>query len=153
MHTKLGQLLGHLSSTVGKRESLFWNLSYLKVKCPLSQRFDFPFGSYSLDIRKALRSTIRSELISDTNLKNAVSWSEVSKFTFSLGVSRLYDPKGKSKRCDSDLNRFRVKLATCKDSSLIRLPPCEATFKQHVLRTSLQKIWKNAHEEISLISH
>jgi hypothetical protein len=60
-------------------------------------------------------------------------------------ISRLYDPKGKSKRCDSDLNRFRVKLATCKDSSLIRLPPCEATFKQHVLRTSLQtKIWMNA---------
>jgi hypothetical protein len=29
-------------------------------------------------------------------------------------ISRLYDPKGKSKRCHSDLNRFRVKLATCK---------------------------------------
>ena len=27
-------------------------------------------------------------------------------------ISRLYDPKGKSKRCHSDLNRFRVKLAT-----------------------------------------
>jgi hypothetical protein len=35
MHTKLGQLLGHLSSTVGKRESLVWNLSNLKVKCHL----------------------------------------------------------------------------------------------------------------------
>jgi hypothetical protein len=34
-----------------------------------------------------------------------------------------------------------------KDSSLIKLPPCEATFKQHELRTSLQtKIWMNAHE-------
>ena len=29
-------------------------------------------------------------------------------------ISRLYDPKGKSKRCHSDLNRFRVKLATCR---------------------------------------
>ena len=53
-------------------------------------------------------------------------------------MSKLYDPRGKSKRCHSDLNRFRVKLATCKDSSLIRFPPCEATFKQHELRTSLQ---------------
>jgi hypothetical protein len=33
------------------------------------------------------------------------------------------------------------------DSSLIRLSPCEATFKQHVLRTSLQtKIWMDARE-------
>ena len=67
-------------------------------------------------------------------------------------ISRLYDPKGKSKRCHSDLNRFRVKLTTCKDSSLIRLPPCEATFKQHELRTSLQtKIWMNAHEARAVI--
>ena len=29
-------------------------------------------------------------------------------------ISRLYDPKGKSKRCQNDLNRFRVKLATCR---------------------------------------
>jgi hypothetical protein len=29
-------------------------------------------------------------------------------------ISRLYDPKGKSKRCHSDLNRFRVKLVTCR---------------------------------------
>jgi hypothetical protein len=44
------------------------------------------------------------------------------------------------KRCDSDLNRFRVKLATCKDSSLIRLPPCEATFKQHT------KSWRKSDD-------
>jgi hypothetical protein len=53
-------------------------------------------------------------------------------------ISRLYDPKGKSKRCHSDLNRFRVKLATCKDSSLIRLPPCEATFKR--MHTKLRQL-------------
>ena len=29
-------------------------------------------------------------------------------------ISRLYDPKGKSKRCHSDLNRFRAKLAPCR---------------------------------------
>jgi hypothetical protein len=63
-------------------------------------------------------------------------------------ISKLYDPKGKSKRC----HRFCVKLATCKDSSLIKLPPCEATFKQHELRTSLQtKIWMNAHEARAVI--
>ena len=67
-------------------------------------------------------------------------------------ISRLYDPKGKSKRCHSDLNRFRVKLATCKDSSLIKLPPCKATFKQRELRTSLQtNIWMNAHETRAVI--
>ena len=62
-------------------------------------------------------------------------------------ISSLYDPKGKSKCCHSDLNRFCVKLTTCKDSSLIRLSPCEAIFKQDVLRTSLQtQIWMNAHK-------
>jgi hypothetical protein len=33
-----------------------------------------------------------------------------------------------------------------KDSTLVRLPPSEDTFKQHVLRSSYQtKIWLNAH--------
>jgi hypothetical protein len=37
-------------------------------------------------------------------------------------------------------------LATVKDSTLVRLPPSEDTFKQHVLRSSYQtKIWLNAH--------
>jgi hypothetical protein len=31
-------------------------------------------------------------------------------------ISRLHDPKGKSKRCHIDLNKLRVKLATVKDS-------------------------------------
>ncbi len=44
-------------------------------------------------------------------------------------ISRLYDPKGKSKRCHIDLNKLRVKLATVKDSTLVRLPPSEDTFK------------------------
>jgi 5-bromo-4-chloroindolyl phosphate hydrolysis protein len=50
-------------------------------------------------------------------------------------ISRLYDPKGKSKRCHNDLNKLRVKLATVKDSTLVILPPIasEDTFKQHVL--------------------
>jgi hypothetical protein len=43
-----------------------------------------------------------------------------------------------------DLNKLRVKLATVKDSTLVRLPPSEDTFKQHVLRSSYKtKIWLN----------
>jgi hypothetical protein len=38
----------------------------------------------------------------------------------------------------SNLNKFRVRLATKKEASLAKLPPCEATFHQHVLRASLQ---------------
>jgi hypothetical protein len=34
----------------------------------------------------------------------------------------------------SNLNKFRVRLATKKEASLAKLPPCEATFHQHVLR-------------------
>ena len=41
---------------------------------------------------------------------------------------------------------MRVKLETVKDSTLVRLPPSEDTFKQHVLRSSYQaKIWLIAH--------
>jgi hypothetical protein len=37
-------------------------------------------------------------------------------------------------------------LETVKDSTLVRLPPSEDTFKQHVLRSSYQtKIWLIAH--------
>jgi hypothetical protein len=63
-------------------------------------------------------------------------------------MSRLYDPRGKSKRCHSDLNRFCVKLAKCKDSILIRLPPCEAACVGNFLQT---KIWMNAHEARAVI--
>jgi hypothetical protein len=37
---------------------------------------------------------------------------------------------------------LRVKLATSKDVSLSRIPPSEPSFKQHVLRSSLQAtVW------------
>ena len=39
-----------------------------------------------------------------------------------------------------------MKLETVKDSTLVRLPPSEDTFKQHVLRSSYNtKIWLIAH--------
>jgi hypothetical protein len=48
----------------------------------------------------------------------------------------------------SNLNKFRVRLATKKEASLAKLPPCEATFHQHVLRASLQTyIWKSSQKE------
>ena len=61
-------------------------------------------------------------------------------------VCRLYDRKGKLKEDHVDLSKLRVKLATLRDACLVKLPPCEATFTQHVLRSSLQiNIWMTAH--------
>jgi hypothetical protein len=57
-------------------------------------------------------------------------------------VARLYDQKGKIKSAHDNLNRLRVKIAKQKDVSLAKLPPCEVSFVQHVLRASLQTyIW------------
>jgi hypothetical protein len=53
-------------------------------------------------------------------------------------VARLYDQKRKMKSAHDNLNRLRVKIAKQKDVSLAKLPPCEASFVQHVLRASLQ---------------
>jgi hypothetical protein len=70
----------------------------------------------------------------------------------SLAVSRefvasLYDQKAKLRADYSNLNNFRVRLATKKEASLAKLPPCEATFHQHVLRASLQTyIWKSSQK-------
>jgi len=61
-------------------------------------------------------------------------------------VSLLYDPKGKFKSCHHDLNMLRIKLATSKDAPLSRIPPSEPSFKQHVLRSSLQgTVWMTSH--------
>jgi hypothetical protein len=57
-------------------------------------------------------------------------------------VARLYDQKGKMKSAHDNLNRLRVKISKQKDVSLAKLPPCEASFVQHVLRASRQTyIW------------
>jgi hypothetical protein len=47
---------------------------------------------------------------------------------------RLYDQKGKLKEDHVDLNKLRVRLATLRNACLAKLPPCEATSTQHVLR-------------------
>ena len=51
-------------------------------------------------------------------------------------IASLYDLKKKFVSCHENLNKLRVKLATCKDTSLVRLSPSEPSFHQHVLRTS-----------------
>ena len=57
-------------------------------------------------------------------------------------IANLYDLNKKYVSCHENLNEFRVKLATCKDTSLVRLSPSEPSLYQHVLRGSLQtKIW------------
>ena len=61
-------------------------------------------------------------------------------------TSALYDPKAKRKDAIQNLNNLRVKLASKKNASLIKLPPCEASFTQHVRRASWQtKIWMTSH--------
>ena len=56
----------------------------------------------------------------------------------------LYDPMSKLINTHSSLNDMRVKLS--KDKDLACIPPCEDSFKQHVLRAIYQaKIWQNAH--------
>ena len=61
-------------------------------------------------------------------------------------IADLYDPKGKAQSVHGDLNKLRVKSALSKDASLVRLPPSEASFRQHIFRVSLQVyVWMNAH--------
>jgi hypothetical protein len=61
-------------------------------------------------------------------------------------ASVLYDPKGAAKSAHDNVNELRVKTALAKEASLVRLPPSEAAFKQHILRVSLQVyVWMNSH--------
>jgi hypothetical protein len=61
-------------------------------------------------------------------------------------IASLYDLKKKFVSCQENLNKLRLKLATCKDTSLVRLPPSEPPLYQHVLRVSLQiKIWLSSN--------
>jgi hypothetical protein len=55
-------------------------------------------------------------------------------------ISRLYDPKGKSKRCHIDQNKLRVELATVKDSTLVRLPPSETSHTQRSSMTCITRV-------------
>ena len=52
-------------------------------------------------------------------------------------MARLYDQKGKMKSAHDNLNRLRVEITKQKDVNLAKLPLCEASFVQHILRASL----------------
>ena len=61
-------------------------------------------------------------------------------------VVQLYDSRWKIKAEDENLNKLRTRLATVKSACLAKLPSCEATFKQHVLRASLKiYVWMSCH--------
>ena len=101
------------------------------------------FGIVKRTVYKVLKS--KSEEFSDLVL---LGEGNVEVF---LAVSRvcasLYDQKAKLRADYSNLNKFRVRLATKKEASLAKLPPCEATFHQHVLKASLQTyIWKSSQK-------
>ncbi len=52
----------------------------------------------------------------------------------------------RSHASQGDLSSQQVKLASKKDASLAKLPPCEKSFLQHVQRASWQtKVWTHSH--------
>ena len=55
-------------------------------------------------------------------------------------IASLYDLKKKFVSCHENLNKLRVKLATCKDTSMVRLLPIEPSLYQHVLRASFMAV-------------
>jgi hypothetical protein len=56
-------------------------------------------------------------------------------------VARLCDQKSFASS-HHNINKLRVKLATSRDASLVRLPPSEAALRQYILRASFQtKVW------------
>ncbi|CAC5397714.1 unnamed protein product [Mytilus coruscus] len=62
-------------------------------------------------------------------------------------ITDLYDTKGKAQSVHAHLHKLRMKSALSKDTTaLVRLPPSEASFRQHIFRDSLQVlVWMNAH--------
>ena len=60
-------------------------------------------------------------------------------------VSLWYDSAQKYKSLHGNLNQLRTKMASIRDIPMSRLPPCEAVFRQHVLRVMWQlRLWVNA---------
>ena len=89
--------------------------------------------------KKSVLKTLRANPARYEHLKNiGVTDIDTVADAGRLLVADLYDPKGKALNSHLDLNKLRVKLATTKDVSLVRLPPSEAAFKQHMLRVSFQ---------------
>ncbi|CAG2197091.1 unnamed protein product [Mytilus edulis] len=84
---------------------------------------------------------------SPSKFKNLQNFDTID-FSTSLSVARelissLHDPEDKFASSHVDLNKL---LETCNDTSLLRLPPSEPVFNEHVLRSFLQtKIRMSSH--------
>ena len=64
---------------------------------------------------------------------------------------RTADDRRRTKSDDNSSHGLKARWAK-KEASLSKLPPCEATFHQHVLRASLQTyIWKSSQKTQSLV--
>jgi hypothetical protein len=82
-----------------------------------------------------------------TSLRAAVtdtSTSQSARFDRSLKLSGFSFRTLKTAE-DENLNKLRTRLATVKSACFAKFAPCEATFKQHVLKASLQTyVWYHA---------
>jgi hypothetical protein len=100
----------------------YWFKTKLSIFPTMLKRWPH-FGIGKKSILKALKETPNQ--FSDLSRIECSDIDDLVDLSRKL-ISRLYDPKGKSKRCHIDLNKLRVKLATVKDSTLVRLPiSCE----------------------------
>ena len=62
----------------------------------------------------------------------------------------MYDQQGKKYNYHHDLNKLRTRIFKQKYLFLSKIPPCEASFLQHVKFAALQdRVWKAAHVEFS----
>ena len=90
--------------------------------------------------KKTVFKLIRKSPSKFTNLQNfdKIAFSTSLSAAIEL-ISSLYDLKEKFASSHVDLNKLRVKLVTCKDSS-------EPAFKEHILRSFQQTtIWMSSH--------
>ena len=89
--------------------------------------------------KKTVLKTLQNNIDEFADLNNLCLFDSETSIDVSRNfVTRLYDQKGKMKSARDNLNKLRVKIAKQKDVSLAKLPPCEASFVQDVLRASLQ---------------
>ena len=110
------------------------------TECDTTSAFFRIRKKYAYKILKTSHEEL-SDLVSMTNADL-----ETTMNTAKHALSFLYDPKGTFKSCHHDLYMLQVKLATSKDALLSRIPPSEPSFKQHVLRSSIQATaWMASH--------
>jgi hypothetical protein len=84
---------------------------------------------------------VKSKNTTSCMQQNASPDKDVAISCSSRFVARLYHQKSFASS-HHNINKLRVKLATGRDASLVRLPPSEAALRQHIVRASFQtKVW------------